>query len=442
MQEGQLLMTQGDRDRLVTLKKAKRKLITQREAAEELDVSVRQVQRLLNALKEGGDKAVIHGLRGGVSNRKIAESVEREAMRILAAPVYQGFGPTLAAEYLGKQHGIEASKETVRQWMMRAKLWRGKKQKVKQVHTWRPRRSRFGELVQWDTSGHDWLEGRGEKLYLIAMIDDATSRLLARFVRHDSTEENMQLLWSYVEKFGRPVAFYTDKASLFRTAEKRKRDEPGVDKDPVEMPPTQIGRALRELGISWIAAHSAPAKGRVERNFGTAQDRLVKGMRVAGVRTIEQANEYLSHDYLVWWERELTVEAANPDDAHRRLEKSHNLAASLSHVETRQVRNDYTLRWNGKLYQIERRAIVTGLRGAKVRVEQRLDGTLAVRYGERYLPIEECAAERPKAASAAKPVTKHRSGKPSSDWNKNFDLKKAPKIWQAAKAPGPRRGET
>ena len=114
--------------------------------------------------------------------------------------------------------------------------------------------------MQWDTSEHDWLEGRGEKLYLIAMIDDATSRLFARFVRHDSTPENMKLLWSYVERFGRPVRFYTDKASLFQTAEKRKRDEPGVEKDPVEMPPTQIGRALRELGITWIAAHSPQAK--------------------------------------------------------------------------------------------------------------------------------------------------------------------------------------
>jgi hypothetical protein len=214
------------------------------------------------------------------------------------------------------------------------------------VHGWRPRRSRFGELVQWDTSEHDWLEGRGEKLYLIAMIDDATSRLFARFVRSDSTEENMRLLWSYLEKFGRPLAFYTDKASLFHTAEKRKWDEPGVDQDPVEMPPTQIGRALKELGITWIAAHSPQAKGRVERNFGTAQDRLVKGMRVAGVKTIEQANEYLTNDYLLWWERELTVEPANADDAHRPLEKSHNLAASLSYVETRQVRNDYTLRWD------------------------------------------------------------------------------------------------
>ena len=443
MQEGQLLMTQADRDRLVTLRKAKKKVVTQRQAAEELKLSVRQVKRLLYALKKRGDKAVIHGLRGKRSNQRIEESVEQEAVKILSADVYRGFGPTLAAEYLRKRHGIQASKETVRQWMIRGKLWRANKAKVQEIHQWRPRRSRYGELVQWDTSEHDWLEGRGEKLYLIAMIDDASSRLFARFVRHDSTEENMKLLWSYLDKFGRPVTFYTDKASLFQTAEKRKRDEPGVDKDAVEMPPTQIGRALRELGITWIPAHSPQAKGRVERNFGTAQDRLVKGMRVAGVKTIEQANEYLEQEYLVWWERELTVEPANADDAHRRLEKSHNLAAALSHVETRQVRNDYTLRLDGDLYQIERQAIVTRLRGANVRVEKRLDGSLAVRFGERYLAVQVCAvAEKPKA-SPAKPERPRRPGasKRGSDWDKNFDIKKGPKVWQAAQASGHRHAE-
>ena len=436
-------MTQADRERLVTLKKAQKKLITQCQAAEELGLSVRHVKRLLFGLKKHGDKAVVHSLRGKPSNRKIEEKTEREAVKILSSPVYEGFGPTLAAEYLGNKHGIDVSKETVRQWMMRAKLWRGKKARVKDVHLWRPRRSRFGELVQWDTSEHDWLEGRGEKLYLIAMIDDATSRLFARFVRHDSTEENMKLLWSYLEKFGRPLSLYTDKASLFQTAQKRKRDEPGVEKDPVEMPPTQIGRALRELGITWIAAHSPQAKGRVERNFGTAQDRLVKGMRVARVTTIEQANEYLTNDYLVWWERELTREPANPDDAHRRLEKSHTLAASLSHVETREVRPDYTVRWEGKFYQIDRAAVTTGLRGANVRVEQRLDGTLTVRHGDRYLPIKECApAEKPKTKSLPpKPRREGRTRQRGSDWNQAFDLKKGPKVWQAAQRSGSRPAE-
>ena len=434
MQEEQLLMTQTDRDRLVTLRKTKKGLITRRQAAEELGLSVRQVKRMVRALKKRGDKAVIHGLSGKPSNQRIAKTVEEEAIRILSADLYKGFRPTLASEYLADKHDIEASKETVRQWMIRAKLWRVKEQKVKAVHVWRPRRSRFGELVQWDTSEHDWLEGRGERLYLIAMIDDATSRLFARFVRHDTTEENMKLLWSYIEKFGRPLAFYTDKAAIFQTAEKGKRYESGADKDHVEMPPTQIGRALREVGIVWIPAHSPQAKGRVERNFGTAQDRLVKGLRVAGAKTIEQANGYLEEDYLVWWERELTVEPANSDDAHRRLEKGHNLAASLGHVEIRQVRNDYTFRFEGKLYQIGRSAIASGMRGGNVRVEKRLDGAIAVRYSGLYLAVEECtAAVKRRTPLPAKPIQARRTGQRGSDWNKNFDLHKAPKIWQVAK---------
>jgi hypothetical protein len=195
---------------------------------------------------------------------------------------------------------------------------------------------------------------------------------------------------------------------------------------------------LQELGITWIAAHSPQAKGRVERNFGTAQDRLVKGMRVAGVTTIEQANDYLSQDYLAWWEREMTVEAANADDAHRRLEKCHDLAASLSFVETRQVRPDYTLRWGGKLYQIDRRAVTTGLRGADVRVEMRLDGSWAVRNGERYLPIAECAAadRRKRDGTPPKVTAKRAAGRRGTRWNRDFDLQNAPKVWQAAQQSG------
>jgi transposase len=431
MQEGPLQMTQEERDRLVTLKKAKKKLIKKQAAAEELGVSESHVRRLLVRLKEEGDKSVIHGLKGKPSHRRIEEQIEKQAVAILSAEVYRGFGPTLAAESLRDEHGIEASKETVRQWMMRERLWRGKKEKVLPVHVWRPRRSRWGEMVQWDTSEHDWLEGRGAKLYLIAMIDDATSRLWARFAAHDSTAENMRLVWSYVEKFGRPHLFYTDKAGLFRTAEKRRRDEPGVDKDAVEMPPTQIGRALRELGIAWSAAHSPQAKGRIERSFGTAQDRLVKGLRKAEVTTLEQANRYLQEEYLVWWEQAMTVEPAHPDNAHRALEKSHSLAASLSHVETRQIRNDDTLRRDGQLYQIERRSIRTGLRGASGRVEQRLDGSVAVRFRDRYLSVTPVPGPRPLAHSE-NPAAKGKSARiGKSAWMKGFWEKPAPSLGKA-----------
>jgi len=187
MQEGQLLMTQADRDRLVTLRKAQKKLIKQREAAEELGLSVRQVKRLLYALKKHGDKTVMHGLRGGPSNRRIAEKIQQKAVKILSGEEYAGFGPTLASESLASRHRIVASRETVRTWMTAAGLWKPGKQKIERIHEWRARRSRLGELVQWDTSDHDWLEGRGPRLYLIGMIDDATSRAMGRFVGSDST---------------------------------------------------------------------------------------------------------------------------------------------------------------------------------------------------------------------------------------------------------------
>jgi hypothetical protein len=431
-------MTQAERDRLVALKKAKKKLITQKEAAAELGITERHVRRLLRVLKRRGDKAVSHALRGLPSNRKISVDTEQEAVAILSRAVYRGFGPTLASEYLAQKHDIEVSRETVRQWMMRAKLWRARKQHVEKVHQWRPRRSRFGDLVQWDTSDHDWLEGRGEEIYLINMIDDATSRWFARFVASDSTVENMNLLERYVNQHGRPLAYYTDKASLFQTAVKTKRGESRAGKDREELPPTQIGRALQELAIPWIPAHSPQAKGRVERGFLTAQDRLVKGMRVAGVTTLEQANQYLESEFLPWVNATLAVAPAHADDAHRPLEKHHDLAAILSHVESRRVSNDYTIRFDTRSYQIARKDICVGLRGAVVRVEKRRDGSVAVRFRDRYLGLAECA-QRPKVTSA-KPAKTKPQAQPvkRSEWNKNFDLKKAPKVWQAAQGSGAR----
>lgn len=430
-------MTQADRDRLVALKKAKKKLITQKQAAEEIGVTERQVRRLLRKLRQKGDRAVVHELRGRPSNRKLAVELEQRAIAVLSDPLYRGFGPTLAAEYLRKQHAITVSKETLRRWMAQAGLWKAGRQRVVEVHQWRPRRSRCGELVQWDTSTHDWLEGRGEEIYLISMIDDATSRLFARFVRHDSSEENRLLLRSYLEAYGRPLAFYTDKAGMFQVAVKSKRQEQREGLDRQQMPPTQIARALGELGIVWIPAHSPQAKGRVERQFQTAQDRLVKGMRVAAVRTLEQANAYLENEYLPWWNKTLVVPPANPDDAHRPLGKEHDLAAILSHVEQRQVTNDYIIRWDGKFYQIDRRDVRVAMRKAIVRVEQRLDGTLAVRFQERYLGVRRCPqpmreVQLPSAATA-KPPEQPRKPKRKSDWMKNFSLRSSPSVRQAAR---------
>lgn len=427
-------MTKEERDRLVVLKETKKGLITQKKAAAELEVSERQIRRMLRRLKAEGDKAVIHGLKRKVSNRRLKAPVRKRAMEVMSDPRCHDFGPTYARDHLAAKHGIEVSKETVRQWMIEEKRWRaGRRKPEKKVHVWRERRSRRGDLVQWDTSTHDWLEGRGsEPIYLITMIDDATSRVLARFVPHDSTGENMKLLELYVRQFGRPRSFYTDKASLFQTAEKTKRGESRQGRDQKELPLTQIGRALNELGITWIAAHSPQAKGRVERSFQTDQDRLVKDLRMANVTTLEQANQYLETEFLPWWEKNLTVEPRDSEDAHRLLEKQHDLAAILSHVEARIVKTDYTFQFEGNKYVVDRADIRTGLRGASVRIEKRCDGTIAVRFEQTYLRYRCCESGVATEAPMRKtPSTVTKKPPQKSGWMRKFELKKPPSLNKA-----------
>jgi transposase len=404
MEEEKLLLTQRDRDRLKVLHEVRKGHLTQRQASEQLKVSDRWVRELLGRMEERGDRAVMHGLRGRASTRRIEGKVEKRAVELVRRE-YADFGPTLASEYLEQQHGIAVSRETLRKWMMRAGLWKKRKQRLLEIHVWRKRRSCFGELVQWDTSEHDWLEGRGPRIYLIAMIDDATSRALARFAEHDSTEENMRLAWAWIERQGRFVEAYTDRAGLFETNRPNQRDEELQGK----LPETQIGRALRELGIGWIAARSPQAKGRIERFFETAQDRLVKGLRKSGIRTLEAANRYLQQQYLPLWNERFTVPPSNPLDAHRPLGKDHRLASSFSHVETRLIGHDYTLRYEGRLYQVERQQIRARLRGQSVRVERHLDGRLLVRSAEGELTVRRCehleAAPRVRTKTVPPPPT-------------------------------------
>jgi hypothetical protein len=256
----------------------------------------------------------------------------------------------------------------------------------------------------------------------------------SRGLRHDTSEENRRLLGAYLERFGRPLAFYTDKAGMFQVAVKTKRQQEREGRDRPEMPPTQIARALRELGIVWIPAHSPQAKGRIERQFLTAQDRLVKGMRVAGVCTLDAANAYLEQEFLPWWNETLTVHPGSAEDAHRPLGKEHDLAAILSHVEKRQVTNDYTIRWGGKFYQIDRRDVRVGMRKAWVRVEQRLDETIAVRLQDQYVRVRRCAhpvgEAKPVAAIVETPKPKAQA-RPKSTWMNSFSLRSGPSLRQA-----------
>jgi len=259
------------------------------------------------------------------------------------------------------------------------------------------------------------------------MIDDATSRVLARFVEHDTTEENFRLLGKYLERWGRPVEFYTDKDSMFTVNRPLREAEDEAWPEAL----TQIGRALRELGIGWVPAHSPQAKGRVERFFGTAQDRLVKGLRKAGVQTLEEANHYLELEYLPQWSSRFTIEAANPTDAHRPLGAEHDLAAILSHVEDRVVANDYTIRYDKKIYQIARGEIRAGLRGATVRVEEQLDQSVWVRFRGRYLTVRMCATQSKAPVPAPAPKLRPSSpAQPESTWMKGFSLRSSPPLWK------------
>src|SRR6266702_2486934 len=401
----ELWMSQRERDRLKVLHEAEKGHVTQKQAGAQLKLSERWVRKLVARLRKDGDGGILHRLRGRPSKRKLGEAVRAKVVRLVKRE-YADFGPTLAAEYLAERHGVVVSKESVRQILMEAGVWKRKRRRVEVAHVWRARRPCCGEMVQWDSSDHDWLEGRGPKLYLLAMLDDATSRGRARFAEHDTTEENFLLLESYLKRWGRPGEFYTDKDSMFTV------NRPVREADDEAWPEAlmQIGRALKEL---------------------------VKGLRKAGARTLADANAYLEQEYLPMWNGRFTVEAENATDAHRPLRAEDNLAAILSHVEERVVANDYTIRYNAKIYQIPRADIRPGLRGAKVRVEERRDQTVWVRFRDRSLELSRCdpvpQPAKPVAFAQVRPISTARRGTRRTPWMQGFDLRQSPPLWKIMK---------
>ncbi len=384
-----LSMSRKERDRLKVIDQLERGKLKQVEAGRIMRVSARQVRRLLKKYREKGDAGIVHGLRGKPSNNRISDELQNKAVKLVRKR-YWDFGPTLAGEYLGSDHKIIVSRETLRKWMIKEEIWKPRRHRAKH-RQWRERKALWGEMVQMDTSIHDWFEGRGEESVLIAMIDDATSKLYARFYNNDSTGSNMSLIRSYIKRYGRPVCIYVDNASHFKTTR-----ETTIEEDLRRLnAETQIERALRELNIGHISAHSPQAKGRVERLFGTLQDRLIKGMRLEGISTIEKANEYLYRKFVPVWNRRFTVKPAKDTDAHR-SNNEYNLDAIFSIQEKRVVANDYTIRYRNKLYQIEKSGIQCGLRGSKILVENRLDGSLRLCFRGKYLKFHEITHLREK----------------------------------------------
>jgi hypothetical protein len=425
-----IAMSQEERDWLDWLKRARDGQVTQKWVADKMGVSDRWVRRLLVEMKEKGDAVVVHGLRGRPSNRRIDEETRGRAMELVKSPDWHDFKPTFASEQLAKRHQIQVSKETVRQWMIAEGIWRSKGRKVREVHAWRPRRSHYGELVQWDTSDHDWLEGRGEPVHhLVRMIDDATSRSWGRFVQRDGTRENMGVLWEYVKRFGRAVDYYTDRDSMFAVVPR-----PGESKEQQREADrlTQIGRALRELGIGWIAAYSPQAKGRVERSFLTDQDRLIKQLRLAKVKTMQAANDFLEKEYWPEWNAKFTRPASGTEDLHRPLAEGFELGSALSHVEQRIITNDYTFPYYSKHYQIVREDVQAGMKRQQLRVELWLNGDLKARYQGRYVEIHECGVKPPEAPKNVprKEVRKDHNAGGKSHWMDGFWNQPSPPLWK------------
>jgi transposase len=423
-----IAMSQRERDELDWLKRVQAGSITQREAAQKMGVSDRWVRTLVKRMSKQGDAVVVHGLRGRPSNRKLSGETQRQALAILKQPDWHDFGPTFAAEQLGKRHQIEVGKETLRGWMIEAGMWKSNSRRVEEVHCWRPRRSAFGELVQWDTSEHDWLEGRGPVRYLVRMIDDATSWSWGRFVESDATPQNMGVLWEYLEKNGRMLDVYTDRDSMFTVPP---RPGEGREEQREADRLTQLGRALRELGIGSILAYSPQAKGRIERSFLTAQDRLVKHLRLAKVATLEGANAFLEKEYWPEWNAHFARPVQDFPNQHRELTPQLDLAAILSHVEERVIGNDYTFSFAGRRYQIMRSQVQAGMRRQRLRVELRLDGELKARYQGRYVEIGECGARAiTREPKVHKPVRKDHNAGGRSNWMQGFFDRPSPPLWK------------
>jgi len=385
--ENRIEMTQRDRDVLTVMRCVLRGERTQAEAAALLGVTARQVRRIQRRLESEGDAGVIHRLRGRPSNRQVDGDVRDQVLKVYQEDLAD-FGPTLASQVL-EERGFVVSPETLRRWLLTAGLW-NRQRRRDQHRSHQPRRQCFGELIQIDASIHPWLEGRGEEMVLVTMIDDATNRMLSRFYEGETVEAYFDLVSRWLAKYGRPMAFYSDRDSIFETTCQGERIQ-GT---------TQFGRAMSELGIELILAQSPQAKGRVERSHETCQDRWVKLLRLAGVTTRAGANELVDHRLLADYNRRFTRAATSPNDAHRPLGPRHNVAAILSIQEARIVDNDYTVRFQNRRYQLHKPAL-PGLRRGRVIIEQRLDGILAIRFGDRYLRYSDLGALPPNPRSLA-----------------------------------------
>ena len=364
--------------------------LTNAEAAARLGLKVRQVQNLKRAVESSGEQGVLHGSRGRASNRATHPEIVCAAIEYLNEEKHRDFGPTFAQEQLAKQ-GMVLSVETLRTLMIGSGLWRPRKRRGPAIHReWRERVGMYGELVQFDGSYHDWFED-GTEACLLASIDDAIGNISAVFEDNEGVHAVFRFWWRYVEANGLPVAIYLDKFSTYKVNHKNAVDN-------AEML-TQFERAMTELNVRVICANSPEAKGRIERLFGTLQDRLVKEMRLRNIKDREDANRYLADEYLTDHNKRFSVTPRQEGDAHRPLtdELRKKLPSIFSIQSERRVNNDYTISFKSRWFQLSATQNTTVYRKDTVTIEERLDGSLHIRLNGVYLAYTELPV-RPKRA--------------------------------------------
>jgi hypothetical protein len=374
MASGLLTMSTQEVERITVIKQIVDKRLKQNAGAKLLKVTTRQIRRLIKTYRRDGAQGLVSKRRGQPSNNRHDNAV-KITVKELVQQHYHDFGPTFASEKLNECHQVVVNKETLRQWMIEWELWNPKRHKKVKAHQSRLRRACFGELIQIDGSHHDWFEGRALKCCLLVFIDDATNRLVGlRFESGETTGGYFKLAREYMEKHGRPLAFYSDKDSIFR-----------VNLPDCEDAETQFGRAVRELGVESICANSPQAKGRVENANGTLQDRLVKEMRLRGINTIEAANAYLP-EFMKDWDRRFAVEPRSEIDAHRKdLPDAKTLDLILSFQYERKLSKNLELSYDNTIYQIKTNKPGYGLRHATITVCENLSGAITLLYKGRVL---------------------------------------------------------
>jgi transposase len=365
-----ITMSGKELTRLEVIKRVDEKRLAQKEGAEMLEISTRQIRRLLRRYRQTGASGLVSQRRGKASNHQLSAEVKQKGLNLLQGK-YRGFGPTLACEKLVEVEGLKISDESVRQMMIEEELWKPKKAQKVVTHQMRERRACFGELVQIDGSPHDWFEGRAARCTLLVLIDDASGKLLGlRFVEQESFHSYVQVVKPYLECNGKPVAFYSDKHSIFRV------NIPNQGKGENL---TQFGRAMKELDIEIICANTPQAKGRVERANQTLQDRLVKEMHLRGISSMEQGNAYLP-EFMIDFNRRFAVPARSQNDAHRPLTKQDNLEYILTWQEPRVLSKNLTLQFHKVVYQIQTKRPTYALRNAQVTVCEDAQGIVTILY--------------------------------------------------------------